>query len=112
MIELEVIAAEGVAPNPPLRVVLDPAGGTIGRAPGNALTLPDPQRSVSRVHAQILHRQGVTVIVSRSPNGLVASGAHVDFGDEVPLADDALIEMGSYVIRFTHRRVADAGSPG
>ena len=99
MVVLDILSANGESPNPPVRVRFDEKGGTIGRAPTNTLPLPDPHRTVSRVHAQIVRRQGVVVIVSRSPNGVNVEGTAVDFGDEVPLPDGATIEMGHYAIR-------------
>ena len=74
-------------------------GGTIGRASTNTLSLPDPQRTVSRVHAQILPRRSGAVIVSRSSNGLTVDDAPVEFGDEVPLKDGASIVIGNYTLR-------------
>lgn len=52
----------------------------------------------------IERRQGVIVIVSRSTNGRLVDGTHLEFGQETPLRDGALIEMGCFAIRATHRR--------
>jgi FHA domain-containing protein len=107
VIELDVIEANGEVPKVPLRARFEEAGGTVGRAPTNTLSLPDPERTVSRVHAQIIRRQGVVKIVSRSPNGLVVDGTPVGFGDETALTEGATIVMGGYTLRaskvFTRR---------
>ena len=40
----------------PLIGRFDERGGTLGRSDDATLTLPDPERLISRVQAQILHR--------------------------------------------------------
>lgn len=99
MVILKVIGVNGVEPKPPQQVSFDETGGTIGRAPSNKLALPDPDRTVSRVHAQIVRRQGLVVIISRGTNELLIDGKALEIGEEIPLVDGALIEMGSYSIR-------------
>lgn len=111
MIELDILSADGEVPNPPVRVRFAESGGMIGRAPGNDLRLPDPQRTVSRVHAQIVRRQGVVIVVARSANGLIVDGVPVAFGDEVPLADGATLLIGSYAIRASLSGTRRASEP-
>ncbi len=96
---LDVINANGEVPKAPIRATIAAAGGTIGRASTNTLALPDPQRTVSRVHAQILPRPGGVCIVSRSSNGLTVDGVAVEFGDEVPLVHGSTLVIGNYTIK-------------
>lgn len=99
MIAFEVISANGVVPHPPVSVQFDATGGTIGRAPHNTLALPDAERRVSRVHAQIVCRRGVIKILARSSSELLIDGQSLEFGEETPLADGARIELGGYTLR-------------
>ncbi len=106
MVFVEVISVDGLAPESPLEASFDVAGGTIGRGPTNALVLPDPARTVSRVHAQLLRRAGVVKILARGTNDLFVDGQHVDMGDEVPLNDGARLQMGTYVLKASLSRMA------
>lgn len=99
MIFLEVISVDGRSPASPLEVSFDVAGGTVGRAPTNGLVLADPARTVSRVHAQFLRRDGKVKVIARGTNPLIVDGQVVEMGDEVPVVDGARLEMGAYVFR-------------
>jgi FHA domain-containing protein len=99
MVELEVVQSSQPNTGKPLRASLDESGGTIGRAPTNKLALPDPERTVSRVHAQIVRRGKQVVVISRSSNGLTVDEQFVEIGDELPLRDGSTLLVGSYVIR-------------
>ncbi|WP_420466534.1 FHA domain-containing protein [Panacagrimonas sp.] len=91
-----MIAIDGALPNPPVAVEIGPSGGTIGRAADNHLSLPDPGRTLSRVQAQLLDRQGVVKLVARGTNPLIVDGTPLEIGEEVPLLEQATIEMGAY----------------
>lgn len=99
MLRIEVISANGDIPRPPVEMQFEESGGTIGRAPHNTLPLPDPDRRVSRVHAQFVRRQGIVKIISRSSNELLVDGQSLEIGEEIPLRDGAHIAMGGYVLR-------------
>lgn len=98
MVELEVVQSSHPETGR-LRAAFDEAGGTIGRAATNKLALPDPDRTVSRVHAQVVRRQGQVVVIARSSNGLTVDEQFVEIGDELPLRDGSTLLVGSYVIR-------------
>lgn len=104
MVIIDVLSANGAQPDPPIRVRFDAPGGTIGRAPTNHLRLPDPQRTVSRVHAQLVQRKGVTKIISRSANPMLIDDQPLEIGDEVALNDGSRIVMGGYTLRATLAR--------
>jgi FHA domain-containing protein len=99
MVFLEVISVNGSTPMSPIEATFDASGGTVGRAEGNGLVLPDPGRTVSRVHAQIVRRRGTLKVIARGTNPLIVDGSPVEIGDEVALVDGARLEMGAYVVR-------------
>ena len=96
---IEVLDANGNVPDPPVQASFDKAGGTIGRASTNHLPLPDPNRTVSRVHAQIVLRKDGMRIISRSTNPLLIDGQPLDIGEETGLREGALIVIGDYHLR-------------
>ena len=98
MVFVEVISVDGRAPDSPLEATFDGTGGTIGRAPTNGLVLPDPGRTVSRVHAQIVRRNGIAKVIARGTNDLFVDGQLVEMGDEVPVTDGGRLQMGAYVL--------------
>jgi predicted component of type VI protein secretion system len=106
MICLEVISVAGQSPASPLEASFDSSGGTIGRAPTNGLVLADPARTVSRVHAQFIQRDGMVKVIARGTNPLLVDGQLVEMGDEVPVANGARLELGAYVLK-----AALSGSP-
>jgi hypothetical protein len=80
------------------RVVLSPAGGTIGRSRQADVVLNDP--NVSREHAEIRPRGGSWVITDLgSTNGSQLNGRRVE-GSEVLRSGDE-IELGSSTMTFT-----------
>src|SRR5512147_2869029 len=58
VIPLTVIAFNDTPADGSLQVRFDELGGSIGRAATNQLVLPDPERMVSRVAAQVVYRNG------------------------------------------------------
>ena len=56
MIRLNVTTYNGQPVSQPLTAQFDELGGDIGRADTNQLVLPDPERTISRVHARVLFR--------------------------------------------------------
>lgn len=76
----------------------DELGGSIGRADTNQLVLPDPERSISRVHAQVVYRNGGYWLVDRGSNAVAVNGQMLGNGRETKLKDGDRIEIGGYVI--------------
>ncbi len=97
MIVLSVISDNGDAAAP-IEASFDELGGTIGRADGNLLVLPDPLRMISRVAAQVAHRGGGFVIEDRSSNPILVNGEALGRGRERPLAAGDVVQIGSYRI--------------
>jgi FHA domain-containing protein len=73
-----------------------PGGGSIGRADSSTLVLDDPDRTVSRVHAQVLYRAGQYFIVDRGSNPLMCNGQPLGAGNEAHLANRDRLTIGSF----------------
>ena len=65
MIIITVASYNGTPTPQRLAAQFDELGGNIGRAENNQLVLPDPERTISRVHAQVVFRAGRYAIVDR-----------------------------------------------
>jgi type VI secretion system FHA domain protein len=74
----------------------DAAGGTIGRAKTNALVLDDPDRTVSRVHAQVIFRNGAFFIQDQGSNPLLCNGISLGAGNEAMLSNGDRLQIGGF----------------
>lgn len=99
MITLTVATYNGAPLAAPLAAQFDELGGNIGRADTNQLVLPDPERTISRVHAQIVFRAGRYAIVDRGSNPISVNGRQLGNGQEAPLAGGEQVQIGGYVLR-------------
>jgi type VI secretion system FHA domain protein len=97
MIVISVLSFNG-APSDGRSASFDELGGSIGRADTNQLVLPDPERSISRVHAQVVFRNGGYVLVDRGSNAVLVNGQPVGNGREVPLRDGDTVQIGGYLL--------------
>lgn len=95
MIVLAVMTYNGVATEP-IEASFDELGGTIGRADGNLMVLPDPERTISRVHAKVVFRNGNYAIEDRGSNPILVNGNIVGHGKEWPLAPGDVVQIGGY----------------
>jgi len=78
------------------------AGGRIGRSPPCTLILPDPNRHISREHAEVRFRgDGFSLKVVSKVNSVVVNDAVVGPGEAVPLHDGDQILIGEYLLRAT-----------
>ncbi|MFT3809643.1 MAG: type VI secretion system-associated FHA domain protein TagH [Micropepsaceae bacterium] len=83
----------------PLIRQLDRAGIEIGRAGDVDWQLPDPQKLISSIHAEIVFEGGVFLLRDRSRNGTYVNGARIDgAAREVQLRDGDRIAIGHYEI--------------
>jgi type VI secretion system FHA domain protein len=96
MLTLTVIRFNGHAPAAPLTATFDTAGGTIGRADSNRLVLEDAERTVSRVHAQIVWREGEFRLIDRGSNPALVNGRALEPGQEVTVGDGDEVQIGGY----------------
>jgi FHA domain-containing protein len=109
MIHIAVITRQGTPAGQPIAADFGPNGGTIGRADTNTLVLDDPDRTVSRVHAQVLCRDGQYFIIDRGSNPMQCNGVSLGSGKEAALTDGARLVVGSFELSV--RAVAAAAPP-
>jgi FHA domain-containing protein len=90
----------------------DERGGTIGRSDTNTLTLPDPERHVSRLQAEVLFA-GRTFSIRNvgSANPIELNGRALRPGEGAPLAPGDQLVIGGYAMRVVADK-AVAGAPG
>jgi FHA domain-containing protein len=96
LIKLVVVSLRGVPLPKSTAAQFGPAGGTIGRAPANTLVLDDPDRTVSRVHAQVECRDGRFIISDRGSNPLHHNGRPLGTGRESVLAPGDRLVIGGF----------------
>ncbi|MDM0044970.1 type VI secretion system-associated FHA domain protein TagH [Variovorax dokdonensis] len=96
MIELVVLSLRGAPVPQALARSFGPGGGTIGRAPSNTLVLDDPDRTVSRIHAQVEMREGQFVIIDRGSNPLQLNGRPLGAGNEARLNPGDRLGIGGF----------------
>lgn len=100
MIVLTVVSCNGApADGPSAR--FDAQGGSIGRADGNQLVLPDPERAISRQHARIVCQGGRYAVVDNGSNPIAVNHQPVPLGREHPLWPGDLLQVGGYVLKVS-----------
>ena len=97
MIVLRVLSYNGAPADGP-QAQFDELGGTLGRADNNQLVLPDPERTISRVHARVVFRAGGYAVVDNGSNPISVNGQAVGAGREQPLKPGDQLQIGGYVI--------------
>lgn len=97
-ITLTVVSMNGQAADGTLSAQFDETGGLIGRADTNQLVLPDPDRSISRVHAQVVFRNGRYAVVDRGSNAILVNGEPVGRDREALLAEGDRVQIGGYLL--------------
>jgi len=81
------------------QVALPESGGTIGRAYDCTLQLPDFNRQLSRVHAEIAPAPGGGYqVTDRSTNGVIHNGKLLGRGQHQRLHDGDTLKLGSYML--------------
>ncbi len=110
MILLTVLSYNGV-PSSGLACTFDELGGTVGRAESNQLVLPDPERTISRVHARVVCRAGRYAVVDNGSNPISVNGQLVGAGREHPLAPGDRLTIGGYVISVSAASAAVSSDP-
>ncbi|MDP2007578.1 MAG: FHA domain-containing protein, partial [Rubrivivax sp.] len=98
MILLRVLSYNG-APVDGLSAAFDELGGTIGRADSNQLVLPDPERTISRVHARLVFRAGGYAVVDNGSNPISVNGEVLGAGREHPLKPGDELQIGGYLLQ-------------
>lgn len=99
MIRLTVSTFNGLPPSQPMSAQFDELGGDIGRADTNQLVLPDPERTISRVHARVLFRANSGYgIVDQGSNAISVNGIQLGKGREAAIQPGDRIQIGGYVV--------------
>jgi FHA domain-containing protein len=107
VISISVTSYNG-ASTAPLTGHFDELGGNIGRAENNQLVLPDPERTISRVHAQVVFRNGRYAIVDRGSNPISVNGRPLGNGQEALIQAGDELQIGGYAMRVE----AASATPG
>ena len=108
--KISVISIRGGTGAGGLAAEFDDGGGSIGRASTNLLVLDDPDRTVSRVHAQVLCRNGAFFIVDRGSNPLSHNGLSLGWGKEAQLSDGDRLHIGSFELAVSNAKNAAGNS--
>ena len=77
----------------------DVKGGTIGRSDTNTMTLPDPERHISRLQAEVIaHENQFHVRNAASANAIFVNGRALGPGERGVLANHDELRIGGYVL--------------
>ena len=77
----------------------DTKGGTIGRSDTNTMALPDPERHISRLQAEVIAQDGrFNVRNAASANAIFVNGRALGPGESGVLADHDELRIGGYVL--------------
>jgi len=99
---LQGIALDEQPMSQPLIGRFDERGGTLGRSDTVTFTLPDPERMISRVQAQILHRdEGYWVENLSTAIPILHNGRPLSSGMRVLLREGDELRVGGYTLRAT-----------
>ncbi|KKO46697.1 hypothetical protein WG68_05285 [Arsukibacterium ikkense] len=101
LLELSVLSYHRLSPRQVALKRFDSNGGTLGRAEHADWHLPDPERVVSSIHAQISFIDNAFWITDCSTNGLFVnrSVTALGQGNRHRLADEDLLCLGDYEIK-------------
>lgn len=86
------------APAAPVERRFDQLGGTIGRAAGNDLELPDPGKYISRNHSKIDFADGKYTLMDLGANPSWINDRPVGAGKSATLEDGDRLLIGDYVL--------------
>lgn len=99
---LQGIALDEQPMSQPLIGRFDERGGTLGRSDTVTFTLPDPERMISRVQAQILHRdEGYWIENLSAAIPILHNGRPLSAGMRVLLREGDELRVGGYTLRAT-----------
>ena len=97
---LQCVALNDQPMSRPLIGRFDERGGTLGRSEDATLTLPDPDRRISRLQAKVLHRDGQYWIENVSDISPVLHNGHpVGQGMQVVLSDQDELRISGYSLQ-------------
>jgi FHA domain-containing protein len=95
-----------------IECTFDERGGTIGRSEANTLTLPDPERHVSRLQGEVLFRDGRFCIRNvGNANPLVLNGRPMHAGETATLQQGDAMVIGGYALMVALPSASDTAAP-
>ncbi len=84
----------------PITACFDANGGTIGRADHNTMALPDPERHISRLQAEIISTGSRYMIKNvGAANPIVVGSRSLAQGESAPLTDRDQVRIGGYLLQ-------------
>jgi len=99
---LQGIALDEQPMSQPLIGRFDERGGTLGRSDTVTFTLPDPERMISRVQAQILHRdEGYWIENLSAAIPILHNGRPLSAGMRVLVREGDELRIGGYTLKAT-----------
>lgn len=111
MIKISVASYNNTPSAQVLAFTFDELGGTIGRGDANQLILPDPERSISRVHAQVVYRNGRFSLIDKGSNPVSVNGRALGNGVEGPIQVGDQIQIGGYLLVVEASAAGHAPAP-
>lgn len=97
---IRIMRCKGRTPDVAAEAEFSEAGGTIGRSSQCTLALPDADRHISRIQAEVSWSGTAFMLTDRgSGNSTLRNGEAVGLGQTVPLADGDELHIGDYVLR-------------
>jgi len=92
----------------PITTHFDARGGTIGRADHATMALPDPERHISRLQAEIVALgSGYLIRNVGTTNPIVVAGRVLARGESAPLAHGDAVRIGGYQLMVELRDTSD-----
>lgn len=102
---IRAVSLAGVPLSQAITGYFDGRGGTIGRSDTNTLALPDPERHISRLQAEVSFIDGRYLLRNASSaNALLHNERRVVPGESVVLEDGDELQIGAYVLAIEHAR--------
>ncbi len=109
---IRVLRYRGRAPDTITEAEFSEAGGSIGRSSDCTLSLPDPERHVSRVQAEIRWEDGRFLLLGRgTANPIECNGEPLPAGQSAALSDGDELHIGDYVLRVEFQQTRTEVSP-
>lgn len=100
ILTLTVVSLNGAPLEPAPSAVFDDNGGTIGRADHNTLVLPDPERFISRLQAEVV-ANGSSFLLRNvgSANSVLIDNQPLHAGQAAKLQPGNELRIGAYLLR-------------
>lgn len=87
----------------PITAHFDAKGGSVGRSDHNTLALPDPERHISRQHAEIsVGDSGYLIKNVGSANPIIVRGQALSRGESALLVHHDQLRIGGYLLEVIH----------